>query len=258
MTNPFETTAEFYDLLYGEKEYQAEAAYVAEHITRRLPGCRRILELGCGSGGHAAHLAGWGFDVVGVDSSPAMLGLAEARRSTLPTEAAARLRLVEADVRAVDIAGGFDAVVSLFHVVSYQTSDQDLLSMFRRAAAHLEPGGLFLFDYWHAPAVLAIGPSERVKDVETAAMRLRRVARPVLDPAQRIVDVTYSTRIHSVATGANVDREEQHRMRCFFTSEIEAVAAAAGLAVDAHHAWLEAAPPSERTWAAFTVAVRPG
>ena len=44
-----------------------------------------------------------------------------------------------------------DAVVSLFHVVSYQTTNGRVLDMFRNARDHLEPGGLFLFDVWYGP-----------------------------------------------------------------------------------------------------------
>ena len=38
-------------------------------------------------------------------------------------------------------------MISLFHVMSYQTTNADLLAVFATAAAHLRPGGLFLFRF---------------------------------------------------------------------------------------------------------------
>jgi predicted TPR repeat methyltransferase len=81
----------YYDLLYRDKDYAAESEYVASHIRKHVPRAKRILELGCGTGGHAVLLAAMGFDVHGVDLSEAMLGRANARKASLPKAVAARL-----------------------------------------------------------------------------------------------------------------------------------------------------------------------
>jgi len=46
----FALYARYYDLLYADKDYAGEAAYVAGLIRQRLPGATRILELGSGTG----------------------------------------------------------------------------------------------------------------------------------------------------------------------------------------------------------------
>ena len=49
--NPvFDTYAHYYDLLYQDKDYVAEAEYVAAYIQSHSPQAERILELGCGTG----------------------------------------------------------------------------------------------------------------------------------------------------------------------------------------------------------------
>ncbi|MEX2016820.1 MAG: hypothetical protein WD873_09250 [Candidatus Hydrogenedentales bacterium] len=58
----FQKYAAFYDLLYRDKDYAAEAAYVAGTIRSAVPGARSILELGSGTGRHGRLLAGLGFD----------------------------------------------------------------------------------------------------------------------------------------------------------------------------------------------------
>jgi predicted TPR repeat methyltransferase len=76
----FDTYAEYYDLLYSEKNYAAEASYVAGLIRSSSADTHRLLELGCGTGGLAFELAKLGFDVTGVDLSECMLARAHAAR----------------------------------------------------------------------------------------------------------------------------------------------------------------------------------
>ena len=49
---PFGEYAKYYDLLYADKDYAAESAFVGEIIQRHAPGARLLLELGCGSARH--------------------------------------------------------------------------------------------------------------------------------------------------------------------------------------------------------------
>ena len=48
----FQKYAAFYDLLYRDKDYAAEAEYVARTIRSIVPDARTILELGSGTGRH--------------------------------------------------------------------------------------------------------------------------------------------------------------------------------------------------------------
>ena len=92
MKEVFDSYARYYDLLYHDKDYAAESAYVASHLKRHSPRAARILELGCGTGAHAEHLARLGYAVHGVDQSETMLARAAARRKVVPPSTLASSR----------------------------------------------------------------------------------------------------------------------------------------------------------------------
>jgi SAM-dependent methyltransferase len=250
----FDRYSRYYDLLYRDKAYAAEAAFVDELIRKHAPAARSMLELGCGSGVHAKLLAERGYRLHGIDRSDAMVQLAQARKRSLPKEVAACLSFETGDVRRVQLGRRFDAAISLFHVVSYQTLNADLKAMFRVARAHLEAGGIFLFDCWYGPAVLKDRPVVRVKRMEDEAIRVTRIAEPTLHPNECVVDVAYQILVEERSTGTLERFDELHRMRYLFLPEIELLAEAVEMDLVRRCEWLTGAPLGEGTWSACFVA----
>lgn len=217
----FNAYASYYDLLYRDKDYSAEAEYVAAHIRKQTPKAKRILELGCGTGVHAEHLARMGYTVHGVDMSEAMLARAEARKAALPPDVAARLSFGIGDVRTVRTGETYDAVISLFHVMSYQTTNVDLKAAFETASVHLQSGGLFLFDFWYGPAVLTQKPEVRIKRLENDEIKVIRIAEPMMHVNDNVVDVNYTVFIEVKVTGQVEQINETHQMRYLFLPEMQ-------------------------------------
>jgi SAM-dependent methyltransferase len=217
----FNAYASYYDLLYRDKDYAGEAEYVASLIRKQAPQAKRILELGCGTGAHAEHLARMGYAVHGVDMSEAMLARAEARKAALPPEVAARLSFVLGNVRTVRTGETYDAVISLFHVMSYQTTNVDLEAAFETASVHLQPSGLFLFDFWYGPAVLTQRPEVGVKRLEDECVKVTRIAEPELHVNENVVDVNYTVFIEVKASMKVAQVRETHRLRYLFLPELQ-------------------------------------
>ncbi len=69
----FADYARYYALLYRDKDYVAEADYVAGLVKKYHPDAQSILELGFGTGIHASLLAEKGFTVYGIERSPETL-----------------------------------------------------------------------------------------------------------------------------------------------------------------------------------------
>ncbi|HET6980541.1 MAG TPA: class I SAM-dependent methyltransferase [Myxococcaceae bacterium] len=129
---------------HGQYAEHAAAGLLALLHAARLPPGARVLDVGCGSGLLARRLVEAGFDVVGVDASPAMIELA---RTEAP---GARLEVLALPTgRAPDVPGGLpsaDAVVSTGHVLNYLDGPESIFAALGELAVALRPGGLLALD----------------------------------------------------------------------------------------------------------------
>ncbi len=252
----FADYARYYDLLYRDKDYAAEAEYVAGLIRKFHPAAQSILELGSGTGIHACLLAEKGFTVHGIDRSPDMfarsLSLAENRATGRD-----RLTFTTGDIRDIRLNKQFDAVIALFHIISYQTTNNDVTAAFETARQHLNPGGVFIFDVWYGPAVLTERPAVRVKRMEDDQTKITRLAEPVLHPNENLVDVNYHVFVRDIATQVVAELNETHTMRYFFKPEIDLIVAHAGFQCLHVEEWLTEKAIGCDTWGACFVLKAP-
>jgi SAM-dependent methyltransferase len=245
----FGSYAEWYDLFYEDKDYRAEAAFVARTLAAHGNGGRELLEIGSGTGAHAEPLVEAGFHVLGIDRSERMLARARARLAGAQGSASFQL----GDARSFDLGHKLDGAISLFHVMSYQSGPGELDAVMRCVRRHLRPGGLFLFDFWYGPAVLAQRPERRQRVVENDRYRVIRTAMPTLHPDRHVVDVAYHFDVLDKSTDGHQQLDEIHPMRYFAGADLERSAAAADFTTLALRGWMTERPPDETTWAAFAV-----
>jgi len=244
----------YYDLLYRDKDYVSEAKYVAGLIRLHSPQATSVLEIGCGTGAHAAVMSELGFNIVGVDMSEGMLEAAEARRTSLNEDVASRITFEHGDARTVRLGRKFDAVISLFHVMSYQTSNEDLAAAFATAREHVKPNGIFLFDCWYGPSVLRQWPAVTEKHLEDDAIEVNRRAEPVIHANENVVDVNYTVHVTDKVTGSVDTLHETHRMRYLFTPEIGVALETAGMRLVDSRGWMTDDAPGFSTWGACFIA----
>lgn len=77
-------------------------------------------------------------------------------------------------------------MIALFHVISYQTTNEDVTAAFETARHYLNPGGVFIFDVWYGPTVLTERPSVRIKSMADDQTEIIRLAEPVLHPNENL------------------------------------------------------------------------
>ena len=208
-----------YDRLYADKDYTAECDLIEEVLQRcGQPPLESILDLGCGTGGHAFPLAARGYQVTGVDLSPAMLREAERKLAGLSSDSVPEFVL--GDIRELELHQEFDAALMMFAVLGYQASEADLQLALQSVRRHLRPGGLFVGDFWYGPTVLRIAPSDRFKQVDLGGEQLVRTATTELDLGKHLAAVHYRLARTDQDGETRID-EETHTMRFFFPMEIE-------------------------------------
>ncbi|SKB93609.1 class I SAM-dependent methyltransferase [Daejeonella lutea] len=252
MDQVFNAYARYYDLLYKDKDYTAESKYIHSIIDEFSPQAAAVLELGSGTGAHAEHLARLGFSVHGIDLSPNMVERANTRKEGLSRDVSDRLSFETGDVRNYNTEVKYDVVISLFHVMSYQTSNEDLRATFETAAKHLKPGGIFIFDYWFGPAVLTQKPEVKIRRINDEKIDVLRIAEPVLNPLSNSVEVNFTVMITEKHEGAKTDVvEESHLMRYFFLPELELISTR--FKVLETRAWMSDDLPTADDWAAISI-----
>ena len=185
-----------------------------------------------------------------MDISEEMLSLANKRKKELPSEIANNLSFELGDARTIRTGKVYDVIISLFHVMSYQVSDSDLINTFDTAHIHLPQDGLFLFDFWYTPSVLSQKPEIRVKKLEDKHVKVIRIAEPVMHDSQNLVDVNFTVFVSEKSSGKIHQLSESHSMRYFSLSDLER-----------HwknyfkdcstYGWMTNSPPNTSTWAAF-------
>lgn len=243
----FGAYSRYFNLLYRDKDYAGEAKYIRGLIAGHCPKARTVLDLGCGTGRHDILLAQMGYEVTGVDRSEEMLFVANAQGAPLDPRSSTP-NFLQGDIRTVRLDMTFDVVISLFHVMSYQVSNADLRAAFATARAHLKPGGIFIFDCWYGPAVLTDRPAVRVKRLEDEAISVTRIAEPVMQPNDNLVDVNYQVFIRDKLNGAVEELRETHRMRYLFHPEIELCSVENGLSIIESAEWISGKQPGFDTW----------
>lgn len=249
----FGVYSRYYNLLYGDKDYPGEAAYVHELIQRYRPGAGNILDLGCGTGRHDLLLAEAGYAVTGVDQSAEMLAVAQAHVAD-PLAVETTPIFHQGDIRTIRLHRRFEAVVSLFHVMNYLTENDDLRAAFATAKAHLVDGGLFVFDSWYGPAVLTERPAIRVKRLEDEAITVTRIVEPVMQAMANRVDLHYQVLVKDKRAGTVEELREIHHMRYLFHPEIESLLEEAGMRLVKAMEWMTGRQPGFDTWGVCFVA----
>ena len=251
MSTVFQRYAEIYDAIYVNKEYASESAYVSE-ILGGLQG-KKLLDVGCGTGRYSEIFATEADYVHGIDMSQEMVDIANSRKSKLRNGLDKKIYYEVGDARTFTSDKKFDIVCSMFHVINYQTTNEQLDMFFETSFNALNPEGLLIFDFWHGPGVLNDKPVPRTLKVNTDSLEIVRNATPILRMDENCVDVTYDVKVKYLDSSEEATNfSETHSMRYLFTPELE-IFAKDKFSIEQTFAWRTRTDPSERDWSAVCV-----
>jgi ubiquinone/menaquinone biosynthesis C-methylase UbiE len=208
--------ASAYDTLYTDKNYAQECDLIAASCAKFDSAPASILDIGCGTGSHVMEWSRRGLDCVGVDLSSDMLSIAQSKSDAEGTPH--KPKWIQGDARNFDAGGQYDLATMMFAVVSYLTTNEDVLACLSNIRKHLKPGALFMCDFWYGPAVLSVRPNERVRVIEVPQGRTIRAAATTVDSFAQTADVDF--RLWTIEGERYLgETRETHRMRYFFPQE---------------------------------------
>lgn len=241
-----------------------DARVAAEEADEKLAGDRRfylglaretggdVLDLGCGTGRIAFHLASAGIRVVGLDLSKAMLAAAEEQRARLAPEAAARVRLVHADMARFSVPERFGLAIAPFRAFASLLDADAQRRCLEAVRGHLRPRGricLHLFDPRLDLLTPGDGPAPfptrpEVRHPRTGNRVRILVTRRRTDPLTQRFDEEW--RFTEIDDDGLLVREEDEvlSLRWTYRWELRHLLAVAGFRVEYEFSDFEGSPPA--------------
>lgn len=137
---PYEQWAERLDMLirkYGVSKPERDAEDVLDS-ERNL-----VVDLGCGTGTLTELLYRKGYDMIGVDSSEAMLNIAMRKKE----ESGSEILYLQQDMRELELYSTVGTVFSVCDSLNYILEEEELAEVFSLVNNYLFPGGIFIFDF---------------------------------------------------------------------------------------------------------------
>jgi SAM-dependent methyltransferase len=235
----FNNYSKFYDIFYKDKDYIGETNYLLNLFRKYKLSKNELLEFGSGTGKHGRLLAEAGYLVHGIEKSKKMISLAEQGNG---------FTCEEGDICSLSLGKKFDSIFSLFHVMSYQTTNSQINQVFKSAGTHLIKDGLFIFDAWYTPGVYYNQPTVRYKNIKYENFEIFRIAEPTNRINSNIVDINYTILIKNTQDNSLQTITEKHSMRHFSVPEIKLFAENNGFEHLESEEFLTSKVPSNNTW----------
>jgi len=218
----FGDLAPHYDELMDIVPYDFWAEYVMTlfHFVGHQP--RKVLDCACGTGNVSFELAKQGLEVVGVDLSVEMIAQARAKAEGIYFDAP--VRFFQGDLAEFDLGESFDSASCLYDSLNYILEPARLQAAFARIAAHLETGGVFVFDL---NSVFAFEANLFTQTNRNPGKRLHYDWQAHFDRQTRLC--TVQMRFERTQHDGTVQVfHERHRERAYTRQEIEAMLDATG------------------------------
>ena len=219
MNKTFQKYARYYDLIYKDKSYAKECIFVENLLKKyRKNKTHTVLDLACGTGGHALILRKKGYGIIGVDVSDQMISVAKEKAAKSGLDIDFKVKPMQ------DFTSSkkFDAVVILFASIGYLTGREELIKLFRNVSTYLKNDGILIFDFWNGFAVSDHYSQKRMKIVTAHDLKVRRTSSTKIDLLRHNAYITFNCIV--LRTRKIIARfNEVHKVRFFFPQEMKEI-----------------------------------
>jgi len=149
-----------YDHFYEIKKYSQEVKFIDE-TTGGVFG-KRILDVGCGTGTHAALLSDMHpSSILGIDTSAEMIEIASEK-----AKGKSNLGFVNVSLTDLHLTEKYDVVVSMFNVVNHIMTLREVSCFFEEISKRMVPHGHLIFDCWNGIAAIKDAPRTQCRQYE--------------------------------------------------------------------------------------------
>jgi SAM-dependent methyltransferase len=109
------------------------------------------------------------------------------------TTSHSRVKFQLQDMRDLDVPQQpWDAVICLFDSIGYVATNENILKVLNGVRRQLRPGGLFIFEFWHAGAMLRYFDPLRVRHFQTPNGEIERISETSIDCKEQLCHVSYT------------------------------------------------------------------
>lgn len=141
--NGYNVFARYYDDLTANIDYRKRAEYFHEIIKKfKTTENNILLDLACGTGSISEEMARIGYDVIGVDYSQEMLGIALDKKF----DSGLNIQYLCQDMRNIDMFGTIDITICALDSINHLDNIEDVRKVFQKVSLFSEYNGLFIFD----------------------------------------------------------------------------------------------------------------
>lgn len=244
MSNPtlhrtnYESIAELYDHV-AEYAGRQDVQFFVD-MARETGG--PVLEVGCGTGRVLIPTARAGFEIMGLDVSPAMLAQCRRKVANEPVAVRQRVELVEADMRQFDLGRRFALITTPFRGFQHALTVEDQFTCLASLRRHLADDGRLVLDIFNPSMTFLTRDNVGVEEMDGTPFTMPDGCQVV--SGQRILVRDYCTQtqdgelIYDLThlDGRCERRILSFRLRYTFRFEAEHLLARAGFAIEALYA----------------------
>lgn len=209
--------AEIYDVFFLGG-IDSEIDYLLGIINEKLNNHNNLncLDVGCGTGAHAYRMAQSGLKVTAGDISKDMLNVAKAKH------AHDNIEYHILDATDFSMENRFNVVFALSHVIGYQLDNESVFKMLENIYNSLTSGGIFIFNFYHAPGVAENKLKSRIKNVQDKDLNITRCSNATNNLMENVLDLEYYYLVEELNEKENITSVTVHeKMRYFSKLEIE-------------------------------------
>ena len=138
----YDCFAAFYDALTQNVDHAARSKTYHSLLVQHGMTDGILLDLACGTGSMSVQMASYGYDVIGVDASEAMLAVAQQKAM----ESGRQILFLHQPMQQLDLYGTVRGTICVLDSLNHLTRKADVEQTIRRVSLFTEPDGLFLFD----------------------------------------------------------------------------------------------------------------